>query len=218
MNKEQLSQRIGNMDDRLVVQAEHVPSYGRQRRSSLRRKIAGIAAVIVLMACSGAVGALAFSRETVREVPAQQETVELTGIGVTVLLPDSWAGQYEVVQDSFLPYNSAMWEFCAKSVYEDETFYRGSLFTVFQYADYSMSAEEFAQSGLAGIGRYLEVHGGVVGVVTLAGFNCLPPAGKTAVVICSRALQNVPAHGKTALPCNKQGGLFRSWNRGGPPA
>lgn len=155
MNKEQLSQRIGNMDDRLVAQAEHMPNYGRQRRSGLRRKIAGIAAVIVLMACSGAVGALAFSRETVTEVPAQQETVELAGIGVTVLLPDSWAGKYEVVQDSFLPYNSAMWEFCAKSVYEDGTFYRGSLFTVFQYADYSMSAEEFAQSGLAGIGQYL---------------------------------------------------------------
>ena len=155
MNKEQLSQRIGNMDDRLVAQAEHVPNYGRQRRSGLRRKIAGIAAVIVLMACSGAVGALAFSRETVTEVPAQQETVELAGIGVTVLLPDSWVGKYEVVQDSFLPYNSAMWEFCAKSVYEDGTFYRGSLFTVFQYADYSMSAEEFAQSGLAGIGQSL---------------------------------------------------------------
>lgn len=155
MNKEQLSQRIGNMDDRLVAQAEHVPNYGRQRRSGLRRKIAGIAAVIVLMACSGAVGALAFSRETVTEVPSQQETVELAGIGVTVLLPDSWVGKYEVVQDSFLPYNSAMWEFCAKSVYEDGTFYRGSLFTVFQYADYSMSAEEFAQSGLAGIGQYL---------------------------------------------------------------
>ena len=155
MNKEQLSQRIGNIDDRLVAQAEHMPNYGRQRRSGLRRKIAGIAAVIVLMACSGAVGALAFSRETVREVPAQQETVELAGIGVTVLLPDSWVGKYEVVQDSFLPYNSTMWEFCAKSVYEDGTFYRGSLFTVFQYADYSMSAEEFAQSGLAGIGQYL---------------------------------------------------------------
>ena len=155
MNKEQLSQRIGNMDDRLVAQAEHMPNYGRQRRSGLRRKIAGIAAVIVLMACSGAVGALAFSRETVTEVPAQQETVELAGIGVTVLLPDSWVGKYEVVQDSFLPYNSAMWEFCAKSVYEDGTFYRGSLFTVFQYADDSMSAEEFAQSGLAGIGQYL---------------------------------------------------------------
>ena len=132
-----------------------MPNYGRQRRSGLRRKIAGIAAVIVLMACSGAVGALAFSRETVTEVPAQQETVELAGIGVTVLLPDSWVGKYEVVQDSFLPYNSAMWEFCAKSVYEDGTSYRGSLFTVFQYADYSMSAEEFAQSGLAGIGQYL---------------------------------------------------------------
>ena len=49
MNKEQLSQRIGNMDDRLVAQAEHMPNYGRQRRSGLRRKIAGIAAVIVLI-------------------------------------------------------------------------------------------------------------------------------------------------------------------------
>lgn len=28
MNKEQLSQRIGNMDDRLVAQAEHMPTTG----------------------------------------------------------------------------------------------------------------------------------------------------------------------------------------------
>ena len=155
MNRKQLADRIGNIDDRLVQQAEDVPNYARLRREKRLKRLAGMAAVLVLMACSGAVGALAFSRETVTEVPAQQETVELAGIGVTVLLPDSWVGKYEVVQDSFLPYNSAMWEFCAKSVYEDGTFYRGSLFTVFQYADYSMSAEEFAQSGLAGIGQYL---------------------------------------------------------------
>ena len=58
---------------------------------------------VSLVVGGGAVGALAFSRETVTEVPAQQETVELAGIGVTVLLPDSWVGKYEVVQDSFLP-------------------------------------------------------------------------------------------------------------------
>ena len=33
--------------------------------------------------------------------------------------------------------------------------YQGLLFTVFQYADTSLSAEEFQESGLAGIGRYL---------------------------------------------------------------
>ena len=87
----------------------------------------------------------------------------LREIGVTLLLPDSWKGRYEVVEDTFAPYGSAMWEFCVRSVYEAKTpiegaggsFYRGTLFTVLQCADYSMSAEEFAQGGLAGIGQYL---------------------------------------------------------------
>ena len=95
--------------------------------------------------------------------PAEQEQVVLREIGVTLLLPDSWKGRYEVVEDTFAPYGSAMWEFCVRSVYEAKTpiegaggsFYRGTLFTVLQCADYSMSAEEFAQGGLAGIGQYL---------------------------------------------------------------
>ena len=33
--------------------------------------------------------------------------------------------------------------------------YRGTLFTIFQYTDYFISEEEFEQSGIAGIGRYL---------------------------------------------------------------
>lgn len=98
-----------------------------------------------------------------RNSSAAQELVELAEIGVTLRLPDSWAGQYEVVEDRFTPYSSTMWEFCAKAVYDARTpiagteglFYRGTLFTVFQCADYSMSAEEFAQGGLAGIGQYL---------------------------------------------------------------
>ena len=163
MNGRQLSDRIGNVDDRLVQQAEDIPRYAARQRRTRYRRLAGIAAVLVLMAGSGAVGALAFSRETVVEVPAAQELVELTEIGVTLRLPDSWAGQYEVVEGRFAPYGSAMWEVCAKSVYDarapiegaEGLFYRGTLFTVFQCADYSMSAEEFAQGGLAGIGQYL---------------------------------------------------------------
>lgn len=30
MNQKQLSDRIGNIDDRFVQQAEHIPDYGRQ--------------------------------------------------------------------------------------------------------------------------------------------------------------------------------------------
>ena len=163
MNRKQLADRIGNIDDRLVQQAEDVPNYARLRREKRLKRLAGMAAVLVLMACSGAVGPLAFSRETVTEVPAEQEQVVLREIGVTLLLPDSWKGRYEVVEDTFAPYGSAMWEFCVRSVYEAKTpiegaggsFYRGTLFTVLQCADYSMSAEEFAQGGLAGIGQYL---------------------------------------------------------------
>ncbi|UQT46295.1 hypothetical protein M5E88_09310 [Akkermansia muciniphila] len=61
------------------------------------------------------------------------------------------------------------------------------------------------QRQFPGPGRYLEVHGGVVGMVALTGFHCVSPAGKTAVVIRSRALQNAPAHSKASLLRNKQG-------------
>lgn len=163
MNRKQLSNRIGNIGDHLVQQAENIPNYAQQRRNKLLKRLAGMAAVLVLMACSGAVGALAFSRETVMEVPAQQEQVTLREIGVTLLLPDSWKGRYEVIEDTFAPYGTTMWEFCVRSVYDartpvdglDGVFYRGTLFTVLQCADYSMSAEEFAQGSLAGIGQYL---------------------------------------------------------------
>lgn len=169
MNQKQLSDRIGNIDDRLVQQAADMSDHARRRRKKFLKRLVSTAAVLVLMACSGAVGALAFSRETITEVPVQQvqailrEKVEMQEIGVTVLLPDSWEGRYEVVEDTFTPYGTTMWEFCVRSVYEAKTpidaaagiFYRGTLFTVFQCADYSMSAEEFAQGSLAGIGQYL---------------------------------------------------------------
>lgn len=129
-------------------------------------------AVLALMAASMAAGALLFSRETIVEVPkevpvkvevpVEQETITMEEIGLTLILPDSWKGRYEVVKDIFEPYQSPMWEVCVKSVYDaqvvaDEfgTIYRGTLFYVFQYADCAMTVEEFEQEGIAGIGRYL---------------------------------------------------------------
>jgi len=163
MNKKQLSEHIGNIDDRLVQQAEEIPNYAARHRQKRIRQFWATAAVFVLMISSFSVGAVAFAREIIVEVPVEQEHVVLDEIGLTLILPDSWKGRYEVIEDTFVPFNSTMWEFCVKSIYDAQTptdesgevLYRGTLFSVFQYTDYCMSKGEFEQSGIAGIGRYL---------------------------------------------------------------
>lgn len=138
----------------------------------LTRLLAAVA-VIALMIASMAVGALAFSQDTIVEipvevevpveVPVEQETIVMEELGLTLVLPDSWKGRYEVIEDTFEPYHSPMWEICVKYVYDaqvpadesGEVLYRGTLFYVFQCADYAMTAEEFETEGIAGISRYL---------------------------------------------------------------
>ncbi len=105
MKKEQLSERIGNMDDRLVQQAEHIPNYARQHRQKRFKRFTAIAAVIALMICSFTVGAVAFAKETVVEVPVEQETIEIKEIGLTLILPDTWKGKYALEhEDEFKEY------------------------------------------------------------------------------------------------------------------
>lgn len=163
MNQKQLSEHIGNIDDRLVQQAETIPDYASQHRRKRIRQLLAAAAALVLMVSSFSAGAIAFAHEIIVEVPIEQETVVMEEIGLTLILPDSWKGKYEVIEDIFVPNNSTMWEFCVKSVYDAQTptdesgevLYRGTLFYIFQYTDYCMSVDEFEQSGIAGIGRYL---------------------------------------------------------------
>jgi hypothetical protein len=96
MKKEQLSERIGNIDDRLIQQAEHLPNYARRHRQKGIRRLSAIAAVFALMVCSFGIGAFAFAKETVVEVPVEQEKIVLDEIGLTVILPDEWKGKYGV--------------------------------------------------------------------------------------------------------------------------
>jgi hypothetical protein len=160
MKARQLSDRIGNMDDYFVQEAGQAGNY-RKGRYNMLRKLVSIAAVVALMVCSGAVGAVAFSKETVVEVPVEQETLAMDDLGLILIFPDDWKDRYEVVQGNFEPNNSPMWTVCAKSVYDAEKTdevgnrYTGMLFVVFRYADEPMSKEEFEASGIAGIGRYL---------------------------------------------------------------
>ena len=98
MTERQFSDRIGNVEERLVHQAGQAPNYGVRRRMTALRRLAALAAVIALMAASFTTGALAFSRETVVEVPAERETLVLEELGLTLILPDSWKGLYELVE------------------------------------------------------------------------------------------------------------------------
>lgn len=66
--------------------------YAVQVRNGGLRYLLTVSVMLALMAASFTVGALAFSRE----VPAEQETIELPGIGLTLILPDSWRGRYGV--------------------------------------------------------------------------------------------------------------------------
>ena len=99
MNKSQFSERIGNIDERLVEQAERVPNYARQGRQRLVRRIAAAAAALAVMVCGGfGLGATVFAQEieVPVEVPVEQETITYEDMGVTLILPDSWRGQYGV--------------------------------------------------------------------------------------------------------------------------
>lgn len=96
MNQKQLSKRIGNIDDQLILEAERSWKHGgrRHRQGHGLRRFAAVAAVAALMVCSFSVGAAAFAKEIVVEVPVEQETIEIEELGLTLILPDDWEGRY----------------------------------------------------------------------------------------------------------------------------
>ena len=98
------------------------------------RRFLAVAAVLALMAASFTVGALAFSRE----VPVEQETIELPGIGLTLILPDSWKGRYEVEKDE----RESWCRVYARSVLEKNPEWGGALFYVDRSYDRPMTPEE----------------------------------------------------------------------------
>ena len=71
MNPKKLSDCIENSDNRLVQQAQQIPNYAQQHRKKRLRSWTAVAACIALMVCSFCVGAFAFARETVVEVPIE---------------------------------------------------------------------------------------------------------------------------------------------------
>lgn len=92
MNNRELADRIGNMDEHLVQQAEKLPNYGARHRRKWAVRAASCVAALVLALCSFTAGAAVFAKEVVVE----PEMVTLEEIGLTLLLPDEWKGNYSV--------------------------------------------------------------------------------------------------------------------------
>ena len=152
MNKRQLSEYIGNIDDRLVQQAENLPDYAARRRRKGIRRFWAAAAALALMAFSFSAGAIAFGRETVVEVPAARETLEWEGMNLTLILPDSWKDQYstELEGNRFTVYNPQIRAASGSGV----------LFTIVSYGE-SMTEEQFMENESASAAcRYLLTTGG----------------------------------------------------------
>ncbi len=92
MNERQFSDRIGNVNDQFVRQAEKMPNYRQEHRRRSIRQFATIAAVIALMVCSFCVGTLAFAEKIY--VEKKQEIIDISDFGISLVLPDEWAGKY----------------------------------------------------------------------------------------------------------------------------
>lgn len=137
MNKEHLSEYIGNIDDRLVEQAEQIPDYKRQYQQKRIKRFMAAAAVFVLMVCSFSAGAIVSAHE--------QETVTLEEIGLTMILPDSWSGTYSVEKDgqNYKIYNK---EIRKKMSNWSGTFEGGVLFNIVCYEE-AMTPEQFVENG-----------------------------------------------------------------------
>jgi len=114
MNERQFADRVGNIDDQLVEEAQ----YRQNRRGGGFRRFLAVAVAAALMVASFTVGALAFSQE----VPVEQETIELPGIGLTLILPDSWKGRYGVEIDQ----NAAGCDVYINSIHEQEGDWNGT--------------------------------------------------------------------------------------------
>ncbi|MDE5596734.1 MAG: hypothetical protein K2J04_02765 [Lachnospiraceae bacterium] len=146
MNKKQLSEHIGNIDDRLVQQAEQIPNYLAQYRQRRIKQLLSVAAAFILMLSGFSVGAVVFAREIIVEVPIEQEILELEGVNLMLIFPDSWKGQYSVEKSgqNYVIYNPQIKDAVSEGI---DLWDGGVLFTIVCYEE-AMTEEQFIENGL----------------------------------------------------------------------
>lgn len=147
MNSRKMAERIGNMDDRLVQQAQDIPNYGAKRRSRMMKSAVLCAVALVLMVCSFATGAAVSAKEE-KGTGEGPETVFLEEIGLTLILPDEWKDGYEVeVSEMEGGYSYAFYDSTIHGQGGEWSDF-GTLFFIGAYGDEPMTAEELEKENV----------------------------------------------------------------------
>lgn len=147
MNSRKMAERIGNVDDRLVQQAQDIPNYGAKRRNKLMRRLSLCAAALLLMVCSFAAGTAVSAKEPQKTVEGP-ETVFLEEIGLTLILPDAWKDGYAVeVSEMEGGYSYAFYDSTIHGQGGEWSDF-GALFFIGAYGDRPMTAEELEKENV----------------------------------------------------------------------
>ena len=107
MKSEQLSQRIGNIDDKLIEEAANPQNFRRGRHNRSFKRLTSIAAVLALMAASFAVGVFALGGEPeIVYIEKEQEFIKVGDSGISLILPDAWKSKYDYSYEPNLRFNA----------------------------------------------------------------------------------------------------------------
>lgn len=102
MNERQLADRIGNIDDRLIQQAEGYRIVKAQRRMRILKRMGACAAAAVLAVGSFMLGRVAEADRIVQPDPLGIGIIHLEELGLVMLLPEDWGGSdWDDWKDSF---------------------------------------------------------------------------------------------------------------------
>ena len=144
MNGRDLADRIGNIDDRLVQQAERLPNYRAQHRKRMFMRLAACAAAVFLMFGSFVTGAVVFAGEAA-EGPVM---LTLDEIGLTLILPEEWKDNYGVEKSEMEDGSGYFYTIYDRRIYESEGDWQGcgALFYIGSYGNIPMSEEEVTEA------------------------------------------------------------------------
>ena len=151
MTKEQLAERIGNINEELIHESDMRERYTEVKVKHRPRRMVAMVAVVALMVASFAVGAFAATRIESQKTRPAEERVDLDGLDVTIILPDDWADKYgmEVHKDEGFGTGN-YYSFYVKDIHDSKGDYAGAgyLFHVGKYAEEPMTPKEVEDTSM----------------------------------------------------------------------
>ncbi len=151
MTKEQLAERIGNINEEFIHESDSQDIYQNVHVSHRPRRMVAMVAVIALMVASFAVGAFAATSMDKADPRPAEELVSFDGMNIKLILPDDWAGRYDIEDLSSDDYPESYYAFYDKATHDQfledqkngvENWFEGRFFILAKFADKPMTPQE----------------------------------------------------------------------------